>query len=87
MIEVEVVTGEQPVHVTLVVGVEQDPVTRWIEDAMQCDGQFNEPQVRAEVLDRRTDLFDQKPPDFPGHLSQLPGIEITQFRGRIGYSE
>ena len=63
--------GEELVHIADVAGVEDEGVSRAVEDAMQRDRQFDDAEIRPQVSPRAGDLADEEGPDLVGQLDQL----------------
>ena len=63
--------GKHFVHVTLVTDVHHKSVTRGVEHSMQCDGQLNNPKIRAEVPPGLRENFDQVVAYFLRKLRQI----------------
>jgi hypothetical protein len=79
-------TREQLVHVRLVAGVEDDRVVRRIEDAVQCNGQLDDPEVRTEVTARPGHVLDEERSDLGrkfGELFNRECVQITRTRNRL----
>ncbi len=64
--------------VGLVPGVEDDGVVRAVEDAVEGDGQLDDPEVRAEVATGAGDLVDEELADLPGQGGQLGRRECLE---------
>ena len=65
--------GEHLVHVGLVAGVEDDPVARGLEDAVDRHGQLDHAEVGAEVAAARGAGADQLVADLRGQLGRARG--------------
>ena len=53
-----------------------------VEDIMQCDGELDHPEARAQVPAGNGDSIDRFLAQFGGKLRQLRGVELAQvFRG------
>src|SRR5699024_8703363 len=65
--------GEQLVHVGLVTSVEDDRVPGAVEDPVQGQAQFHDPEIGAQVSSGAGDRVDQEGPDLLGEVEQLLG--------------
>ena len=70
-VEPVVAAGQQLVHVGLVAGVEDDPVGRGVEGAVQGHRELDDPEIRAQVPAGPGDGLDQHVADFRRQLGQL----------------
>jgi hypothetical protein len=70
-IEAGLPSRDHLVHVRLVAGVEEEPVARRVEDAVQGEGQLDDAQVRAEVAARAGDLGDEEVADLGREQDEL----------------
>ena len=70
--------GQDLVDVGLVAGVEDDPVRRRVEDAVDGEGQLDDAEVGSEVAAGLGHLGDEEGADLLGELTQLRVIEVAQ---------
>ena len=73
--------GEHLVHVALVPGVEDDRVTRGIEDPVHGNGELDHSEVRPEMPTGSADIADQEGPNFASERRELIGGQFPQISG------
>ena len=78
-------SGQQFVNVALMPDVEDDPVVRRVENAVQGEGQFDDAEIRGEVTPRLSDRVDQIFPDLSRKGPDLFFGDPTQVGGRIDF--
>ena len=66
------------VHVGLVAGVEDDGIARGIEDAVDAQRQFDDPEVGSQVPAGACHVVDEERPDLPGQLVHVGHAQTLQ---------
>jgi hypothetical protein len=78
-VEAVLAAGDDLVHVCLVAGVEENPVLRRVEDAVQGEGQLDHAEVRAQMTAGARDLRDEEVADLRREHVELLGGQVAQI--------
>ena len=74
--------GEEFVGIGLMAGVPYHGVLRQLERGVECDGQFNRAQVRAEVASGAADVRKDRGADLVRQRQQLLVVQVVDLLGR-----
>ncbi|GAB4176339.1 MAG: hypothetical protein Fur0032_16300 [Terrimicrobiaceae bacterium] len=81
--EAVVAASQHFMDVTLVAYVKDKTVFRRIEDSVEGDGEFNNPEVGAQVAARAGENLNEFPADFRREFGKLAGFELFNIGRRL----
>ena len=80
-------TGQQLVRIGLIAGIPDDLIVRRIEEIVQCDRQFDNPQIGGEMPSHAGDGQDDLLTDFLAQFRELLRSHPFQIRGAVNSLE